>query len=192
MLGTTHPWVPARIVLSALACLSDACGILAPTDVPDCWPGMWDGMRMELTLVAEYSEDSPYPWIGGPRLDAPSCEGIDGLGIGSRVLELGPNQAIGYECRAYPIRSMEPSLVGVDLSSARASPTYLSAETFACGGAYTFHAFRVGYADDYAFGERAVEGMLPPLVVQRTISGDCDCFDEWVGEVRLLEEDAGP
>lgn len=150
-------------------------------------------MRVELTLVAEYSPSSPYTWVDGPRPEgAPSCEGIDGLELGVYTFELGPNQALGIDCRHYPVVSSEPSLGTVDLSGARASHTYLSAEVPHCGGWWRFHAFRGGDGDPDAFGERAVEGTVPPLIVQRTISGDCDCFDEWVGEVRRAPSAGDP
>lgn len=177
--------------LAGLGSLFSACSLLAPQDVPDCWPGMEEGMRVELTLVAEYSPSSPYTWVEGPRPEgAPSCEGIDGLALGTYTFELGANQAIGIDCRHYPVVSSEPPLGTVDLTRARASHTYLSAEVPHWGGWWRFHAFRVG--DDDAFGEEAIEGMLPPLIVQRTISGDHDCFDEWVGEVRRAPSAGDP
>lgn len=152
---------------------------------------MYEGMEIELNLVDVYRPDGPYTWVEIPTVDRPSCDGQDGLGVGRYRIRLGPRQEF-TSCRSYPIAAMEPELVGVSFRDARSHPSYISAELRYCGGWWDFDAFRLDSLDDDAFGEVATPGQVPPLIVFRYMSGDCDCFDQWVGEVRVLDSSPSP
>lgn len=183
-------------VLACLLVASD-CGRLGP--VEDCWDGLRVGDLVELELVEPYTRDTPYTWIEYLDPDrwsggAPSCGGIDGLGPGRYVWRVAGRQSDGATaCAYYWVTPLHP-LGDVDFAGVvRPLPGGLVSATVPhCGGYWKLGALREPDQGRDAFGEEATPGRRPPLVVQRTISGDCGvCFDQWVAEIRHVDLDAG-
>ncbi len=174
-----------------LACVC-GCPIIPPPVAEPCYERLTVGDRVEFTLVEPYTRDGSFVWEDLPESGMPSCGETDGLGVGTYVFRVVSDQSPGAGCLLYTVVP-ESALGDVDFSSPRfAGVGFTSVQVPYCGGYWRFFALRSTSLDRTPLGERAVEGALPPLRLQRYMSGCRSCFDEWVAEIRLLPSlDAG-
>jgi hypothetical protein len=166
-------------------------GCLPRAAAPDCYEGFEIGRRVEIELVAPYGADGPYPWQDmGVRL--PSCNGIDGLDVGVYTFRVHQRGGAGLECFSYSVVPDEPLgevMFGPNVPPAPGPVVY--SQTPHCGGWWRLQGLRHWSDQDHnPFDEVAQEGQVPPIRLQRFITGDCDCFDEWVAEIRHVSADA--
>lgn len=181
----SSPW---RAVAAVLWLQS---GCLPLGEPEDCYEGMAVGRTVDLRLVAEYDESGPYRYqnIGGFE-DFPSCAAVDSLDVGTHEFRLIERRGTGASdgCNNYlavPLAEFE----GVDFSEPRILGGVISAQARFRSGIWRFSVLRFTGQDRNPFDESAIEGQLPPVVARRIIEpvGEPACFDEWVGEVRVVD-----
>jgi len=169
--------------------------------ISDCYRGLGVGQVVEVELIEENRRDGPYAyWEQGDRGAYPSCDGVDGLGPGTRLrFQLVSTGAGSSDCLSYQGIPLEP-LSGVDAvgqqprGGAGRGQVVSSDNRYSgpgCADArWRFFAVRHISLDDDPFGEVLTPGVLPPVLIKREING-C-CIDWWVGVVRHVEPtDAG-
>ncbi|MBN8615011.1 MAG: hypothetical protein J0L92_30725 [Deltaproteobacteria bacterium] len=152
---------------------------------------------MELEIVAPYTPDGPYLWrdLSIPT-SLPSCMGVDGLDVGVYRFRLNDRRQAGLECFSYGVVPAEP-LGSIDFTGdvRTTAGTVISSSAPHCDGWWQLWGLREWTLQDHnPFGEEATEGQLPPIRLQRSISGTCmpSCFDEWVAVIRHVPQaDAG-
>jgi hypothetical protein len=154
-------------------------------------------MVVEIEIREPHTPDDPYRYHPWPESGRGSCNGIDGLGPGTRLRFRLVNRAapardrFGYS--AIPIDELpnvsvldQPSGSGSVLASQNRSTSSECGDTW-----WRFFANRHYDLDDDPFGEEPTPGQYPPLVIQREINA-CGCLDRWVGVIRHVDpEDAG-
>ena len=173
----------------SLVALCTAAPGCAPR-VEDCWNGLGLGEHIELQIVDVYVEGGPYTWSAYVDPGWPGCAGRDGLMVGSQI-EMELVSSVGVTgCREYIARPLT-GVTGVDFSgvlSGGGGGAVVSSSTGYCGGFWEIQGIRLAQEGRNPLGESAMTGRLPPVIVQRTMTGTCgaSCVDYWVGEVRLI------
>lgn len=165
--------------------------------IQDCWHGLSVGEQVDLRLIEPYGPTSRFIWRNVPSVVAnPSCGTRDGLGTGTFRFRMAsrfdhPGEAGG--CAEYVCAPVDPipSVVVPADAQIRAFPNDgLFGMAIPGQGGCGQWQLLVGRAYDQdpdPFGEVAVPGQLPPVIVLRNMVGSCgtpvDCSDAWVAEI---------
>jgi len=159
------------------------------TEIGDCYPGLQLGDRVEIELVDQYLEGGPYLWSSAGEVGGVgSCERRDGLGAGERLPFIVDGRNGGFECWSYGVLPLRP-VWDLDFSEVRiGAGAFLNVQVAVESGYWQLVVLRDARRESDPFGEEAVPGQLPPVVVRRTISdlSTMACSDAWVAEIRRL------